>query len=65
MSTFDAEPELQELTLNEIFNGCTSFEGFCPVVCRLLLRRCLPGLRSRTHDDKRQMTIIDLVSQVS
>ncbi len=39
MTTFDAEPELQELTLNEIFNGCASFEGFCPVVCRLQIFR--------------------------
>ncbi len=39
MTTFDAEPELQELTLNEIFNGCASFEGFCPVVCRLMSLR--------------------------
>ncbi len=34
MATFDAAPELHELTLNEIFNGCAAFEGFCPIVSR-------------------------------
>ncbi len=34
MSTFDAPPELHELTLNDIFNGCAVFEGFCHIVCR-------------------------------
>ena len=34
VATFDTAPELQELTLNEIFNGCAVFEGFCPIVCR-------------------------------